>query len=187
MLPYTPNDNTAEPQIRALKAAMSNAGLDSAGAIGDGLKWCFKSGLIDPVKFYDYATVDSPRISPRKAAGIKKRPGRASTLRTYRGRCRTRRSSCRPSTSFGRRVTRYSLLKSAQCFLPYWPTRAFRPTFLRSFPRYCLQNKSWHAASTMHAVRGFAAAGILICGWNDFARFFPTRNCLQLIHNCQLR
>ena len=74
-LPYTPNDNAAEPQIRGIKAAMSNVGLDSVGAISDGLKWCFESGLINPVKFYDYATVDSPRISPRKAAGIKKRLG----------------------------------------------------------------------------------------------------------------
>ena len=74
-LPYTPNDNAAEPQIRGIKAAMSNVGLDSVGAISDGLKWCFESGLIDPVKFYGYATVDSPRISPRKAAGIKKRLG----------------------------------------------------------------------------------------------------------------
>ena len=72
-LPYTPNDNAAEPQIRAIKAAMSNVGLDSVGAISGELEWCFKNGLINPVKFYDYATVDSPRISPRKAAGIKKR------------------------------------------------------------------------------------------------------------------
>ena len=38
MLPYTPNGNTAEPQIRALKAAMSNVGLDSAGAISSELR-----------------------------------------------------------------------------------------------------------------------------------------------------
>lgn len=74
-LPYTPNDNAAEPQIRGIKAAMSNVGLDSVGAISGELKWCFKNGLINPVKFYDYAIVDSPRISPRKAAGIKKRLG----------------------------------------------------------------------------------------------------------------
>lgn len=74
-LPYTPNDNAAEPQIRGIKAAMSNVGLDSVGAISGELKWCFKNGLINPVKFHDYAIVDSPRISPRKAAGIKKRLG----------------------------------------------------------------------------------------------------------------
>ena len=74
-LPYTPNDNAAEPQIRGIKAAMSNVGLDSVGAISGELKWCFENGLIDPVKFYDYAIVDSPRISPRKAAGIRKRLG----------------------------------------------------------------------------------------------------------------
>ena len=74
-LPHTPNDNAAEPQIRAIKAAMSNVGLDSVGAIRSGLKWCFENGLIRPVKPYDYATVDSPRISPRKASAIKKRLG----------------------------------------------------------------------------------------------------------------
>ena len=73
-LPYTPNDNSAEPQIRAVKAAMSNVGLDSVGAISSELRGCIESGLIDPVKFYGYATVAGlPRISPRKAASIKKR------------------------------------------------------------------------------------------------------------------
>ena len=73
-LPYTPNDNAAEPQIRLLKAAMSNVGLDSVGAIRSGLEWCVKNGLIEPVKFYKYAdTADSPRISPRRARAIAKR------------------------------------------------------------------------------------------------------------------
>ena len=73
-LPYTPNENAAEPQIRILKAAMSNVGLDSVGAIRSGLEWCIKNNLIDPVKFYKYAdTVDSPRISPRRARAIAKR------------------------------------------------------------------------------------------------------------------
>ena len=76
-LPYTPNDNVAEPQIRDIKSAMSNVGYDSVGAMSSGLKWCFENGLINPVKFYEYATVDSPRISPQKAAAIRKklRPG----------------------------------------------------------------------------------------------------------------
>lgn len=73
-LPYTPNDNAAEPQIRMIKDALSNVGLDSVGAIKSGLKSCFENGLITPVKFYDYAAVaGSQRISPRKAAAIKKR------------------------------------------------------------------------------------------------------------------
>lgn len=73
-LPYTPNDNAAEPQIRMIKGAMSNVGLDSDAAIRSGLEWCFENGLINPVKFYDYATVAGlRRISPRKAAGIRKR------------------------------------------------------------------------------------------------------------------
>lgn len=75
-LPYTPNDNVAEPQIRGIKTAMSNVGLDSVGAISGELGWCFESDLVVPVEFYDYATtVDAPQISPRKAAGIKKRLG----------------------------------------------------------------------------------------------------------------
>ena len=52
-LSYAPNDNFSEPQIRAVKAALSNVGLDSVGAIGGELRGRIESGLIDPVKFYD--------------------------------------------------------------------------------------------------------------------------------------
>ena len=43
-LPYTPNDNSAEPQVRAIKSALSNVPLDSVGAICSELGRRIKTG-----------------------------------------------------------------------------------------------------------------------------------------------
>ena len=72
-LPYTPNDNSAEPQVRAIKSALSNVPLDSVGAIRSELRWCINTGQIKPVPLEKYARVDAPRITARRARAIKKR------------------------------------------------------------------------------------------------------------------
>ena len=122
-LSYTPNDNAAEPQIRGIKAAMSNVGLDSVGAISGELEWCLESGLIHPVKFHDYATVDSPRISPHKAAGIRKRlrPGEHFV---YVQRGMPDKEIVLPTIKEHRAEDDRILSprKSAHCFRPRWPT-----------------------------------------------------------------
>ena len=140
-LPHTPNDNAAEPQIRAIKAAMSNVGLDSVGAIRSGLKWCFENGLIRPVKPYDYATVDSPRISPRKASAIKKRlrPGEHFVY----ARRDVPDKEIRLPTIAELRAKDEKILprKSGRPCPRYWPTRTSLPTFLQGSPQYCLHRK----------------------------------------------
>ena len=40
---YTPNDNSAEPQVRAIKSALSNVPLDSIGAMRGELGWRIKT------------------------------------------------------------------------------------------------------------------------------------------------
>ena len=70
-IPYTPNDNAAEPQIRAIKAALSNRALDSVGAILSGIEWSVENDLISPVPLYRFARADGPRIGARRARAIR--------------------------------------------------------------------------------------------------------------------
>ena len=81
-LSHAPNDNFSEPQIRAVKAALSNVGLVSVGAIGGELRGRIESGLIDPVKFYDCDGGRSAADQPAQGGVHKKSSSRASTLRT---------------------------------------------------------------------------------------------------------
>ena len=69
-IPYTPNDNAAEPQIRGIKAALANVELDSVGAILYTLDGAVKEDMVSPVPLYRFARTDGPRIGARRARAI---------------------------------------------------------------------------------------------------------------------
>ena len=69
-IPYTPNDNAAEPQVRIIKAALANVGLDSVGAILYTLDGAVKEDMVSPVPLYRFARTDGPRIGARRARAI---------------------------------------------------------------------------------------------------------------------
>ena len=138
-LPYAPNYNAAEPPIRAVKAALSNVGADSAGTISGELRRCIKSGLIDPVKLCDYAACrgsihagqrPSKKIAPGEhiACAQKKMPDREKSISRRRALGKRQESTPTPR-------------KGAQCRPPSCPTRTFRPAFLQGFRRCCLRSR----------------------------------------------
>ena len=72
ILPHAPSDNSAEPQVRAIKSALSNVALDGVGAIRSELRRCINTGQIKPVPPEIHARASAPRITARRARAIKK-------------------------------------------------------------------------------------------------------------------
>lgn len=71
----TPGDSAAGPHIRATGGAMPGAGIDSVGTAGSGLGRCLENCLVGPAKLCGCAAAAGPpRISPRRAAAVKKGP-----------------------------------------------------------------------------------------------------------------
>lgn len=85
-IPYTPNDNAAEPQIRSIKAALANVGLDSVGAIISTLDWAIGEDVVSPVLLYRFARTDGPRIGARRARHPGKRGGGGRVVCVQKGR-----------------------------------------------------------------------------------------------------
>ena len=74
-LPYAPGGNAAEPQIQTAKAAQSNVGPDSAGAMRGKLRRCIESGLIEPVRLCGSAAAGRPAVDRLAQGGVRqKRP-----------------------------------------------------------------------------------------------------------------
>ena len=71
--PHAPNDNSAEPQVHAIKSALSNVPLNSAGAVRGGLGRRIKPGQIKPAPLEKHARASAPRIIARRARAIKRR------------------------------------------------------------------------------------------------------------------
>ena len=170
-LPYTPNGSAAEPHIRDIKAAMSDGGLDSVGAISGALKWRFDSGLIGPARFYDCATADPPRISPRKAAGIRKRLGPGEHLAHVQRGMPGKEVTVPAIEEVRAKEDETPLRKNAQRCPQCWPTQTLRPAFLRGFPRYCLRNRT--AGPARDACRAWRLrCGMTICVAICFLQLF---------------
>lgn len=143
-LPYAPGGNAAEPPIQTAKAAPSNAGPDSAGAMRGKLRRCIESGLIEPVKLCNYAAAAGlPRIGPRRAASVKKGPSRASTLRARKKGSdkETRLPAAGEPWAKAEKILPPPPPSERRAMPPVrWPTRAFRAASLQGFCRCRLRS-----------------------------------------------
>lgn len=74
-LKYTPGDNSAEGQWKAVKSALSNVSLRSRRHMGDSLGKAVRAGEVPPVAVFNYARVATRRLSPREARAIKSKIG----------------------------------------------------------------------------------------------------------------
>ena len=75
-LKYTPNDNSAEGQWKAVKSALSNVPLRSRNHMSDTLGKAVRAGEVPPVAVFDYARVGTRRLSPSEARAIKAKIGK---------------------------------------------------------------------------------------------------------------
>ena len=75
-LKYTPNDNSAEGQWKAVKSALSNVSLRSRNHMSNTLGKAVRAGEVPPVAVFDYARVSTRRLSPSEARAIKAKIGK---------------------------------------------------------------------------------------------------------------
>ena len=75
-LKYTPNDNVAEAQWPAVKAAVANKPIRSRGHIAATIGEAFDAGEMRPVAPYPYTRVATRKIGRREAGAIRARIGR---------------------------------------------------------------------------------------------------------------
>lgn len=75
-LKYTPNDNVAEAQWPAVKAAVANKPIKGRGRIAAAIGEAFDAGEMRPVTPYSYTRVATRRIGRREAGAIRARIGK---------------------------------------------------------------------------------------------------------------
>ena len=75
-LKYTPNDNAAETQWPAVKAAIANKQIQSRGHIAATISKAVEAGEVRPVRPHSYARVASRRVGREEAAAIKAKIGK---------------------------------------------------------------------------------------------------------------
>ena len=84
MIPYTPNDNAAEPRMRGIKAAPPNATLGNAGAYHGILDLSAEHGRAGPSPPCRLARAGGPTNGPRRAHAVTRNKPKAGESSAYK-------------------------------------------------------------------------------------------------------